>query len=232
MENKFSGTDTLGNIVTEFPGASNLFKEARIDFCCGGDRELSSVLKEHQLNEQPFVDQLNQTYEQSKQANDASVNWANTASEALIDHTVNKYHADLAKELPAISEYVTKILRVHGMNHTELAKLHTLFHTLKMEFEQHLIDEEVNVFPLIKQYSVQPTAALKAQIAQEITILEADHSSVGDLLKEMRTLTDDYALPIDACNTFALTYRKLENLEADTFEHVHLENNILFPRFS
>ncbi|MEX1029492.1 MAG: iron-sulfur cluster repair di-iron protein [Paenibacillaceae bacterium] len=231
MGNRFNGSNSIGEIVSNFPGASNLFKRNRIDFCCGGDRLLETVLRQQKLDETTFIDKLNQLYIEANKETDPHTNWLEVSNSDLIDHVVNTHHTYLVTELPLLSEFVTKILKVHGQNHGELSKLHRLFHMLKIEFEQHLIAEEQTVFPLIREYDVNPNPALKDQIAKTIMILEAEHSSVGELLKEIRTITDDYTLPPEACRTYTLTFQKLEGLESDTFQHIHLENNILFPRF-
>jgi regulator of cell morphogenesis and NO signaling len=231
MDNRFNGSNSIGEIVASFPGASNLFKDNRIDFCCGGDRALDTVLKQMNLDEVSFIIKLNHMYVEANRTIDPHTNWLEVSSSELIDHVVNAHHGYLIRELPLLSEFVTKILKVHGPNHHELTTLHRLFHLLKIEFEQHLIAEESTVFPMIKEYDMNADPELKNQIAKTIFVLEAEHSSVGELLKEIRTITDDYTLPPEACRTYTLTFQKLEDLESDTFEHIHLENNILFPRF-
>lgn len=232
MENKFNGSNTIGDIVSNFPGASNLFKESRIDFCCGGDRMLVTVLKQQNLEEQPFIQKLNEMYSEANKSIDPNINWMKASSSDLIDHVVITHHAYLQKELPLLSEFVNKILRVHGPNHGELSQLHRLFHMMKLELDQHLITEEQTVFPFIKEFDLNPSSILLEQIKKAIVALEADHSGVGDLLKEMRAITEDYTLPPEACRTYTLTFQKLETLEADLFQHIHLENNILFPRYT
>lgn len=228
----FDGTETLGDIVAAFPGASNLFKANRIDFCCGGDRQLNAVLEEKGMDGAPFLGELNALAEQAEARSAADVDWREAPLGELVDHIVQKHHAYLEQELPVLSGFVTKILRVHGFSHPELAELHKLFHQAKVELEQHMIDEESNVFPLIKQAEQAGDAAARQQALEQIGELEHEHEAVGDLLKRMREITSEYTLPEGACTTYALTFRKLEELESDTFEHVHLENNILFPRLS
>ncbi|KIL41699.1 ScdA [Gordoniibacillus kamchatkensis] len=230
MEQAFNGTETIGEIVAGFPGASNLFKESKIDFCCGGNRTLSAALRQQQIEEAPFLQRLNELLRQTRQKQDRDVDWREAPLSDLIDHIVQKHHAYLYKELPLLSEFVTKILRVHGSVHSELAVLHTLFHKVKMELEQHLIVEEEVVFPLIAAAARTGDQAVLTQAAKTIDELESDHSGVGELLKEMRRVTGNYELPIGACRTYTLAFQKLEEMEADIFEHIHLENNVLFPR--
>lgn len=227
---RFDGTERLGEIVAAYPGASNLFKANRIDFCCGGDRLLDAVLEEKGMDKASFVGELNAWAEQAEARSAADIDWREAPLGELVDHIVRKHHAYLEQELPALSGFVTKILRVHGFSHPELAELHKLFHQAKVELEQHMIDEEANVFPLIKQAEQESDPVARKQALDRIGELEREHEAVGGLLKRMREITGEYALPEGACTTYALTFRKLEELESDTFEHVHLENNILFPR--
>lgn len=226
----FDGTERLGEIVAAFPGASNLFKASRIDFCCGGDRQLIDVLDEKGTDKAAFVEELNALAKQAAERSAADTDWREAPLGELVDHIVQKHHAYLEQELPVLSGFVTKILRVHGFSHPELVELHKLFHQAKVELEQHMIDEETNVFPLIKQAEQESDAAARKQALDRIGELEHEHETVGALLKQMREITSEYTLPEGACTTYGLTFRKLEELESDTFEHVHLENNILFTR--
>jgi len=228
----FQGTETLGHIVAAFPGVSELFRKHRIDFCCGGDRRLDAVLKEHGMDGVAFLNELNKSAEQASRQSARAVDWREAPLGRLIDHIVQKHHAYLTQELPVLGEYVTKIMRVHSYGHPELIDLHKLFHQAKAELEQHMFDEEANVFPLIKQAEEARDASARERAIRSLGELEHEHAAVGDLLKQMRAITNGYRLPQDACTTYALTFRKLETLESDTFEHVHLENNILFPRVS
>lgn len=231
MERIFTGNDTVGEVVAAFPGASNLFKQHTIDFCCGGNRTLSTVLRQQKLEEESFLATLNEAYQTANRLA-VETDWREVPYPELIDHIVNKHHAYLVQELPLLSEFVTKILRVHGQAHPELTRLHQLFHQFKMELDQHMIDEEQIVFPKIRVYAETGyREALDYAVAANER-LEAEHSAAGDLLRHMREVTNDYTLPEGACRTYTLTFQKLEELEADMFQHVHLENNIMFPRLA
>lgn len=230
MTQTFSGSDKIGEIVTIFPGASNLFKEFNIDFCCGGNRSLTAVLRQLGTNEEQFIEILNQNFLEANHK-ETSVDWREKSFTELIDHIVSTHHAYVQKELPLLSEFTSKILRVHGPTQGDtLFKLHKLFHDMKAELEVHLMTEEVVVFPLIKQYEENPSQELRDSTVKTIIEMESDHSNVGDILKEMRAVTSNYALPPEACRTYTLTFQKLEEFESDLFQHIHLENNILFHR--
>lgn len=232
MEQMLTGAEKIGDIVSSFPGASNLFKQNCIDFCCGGNRTLSSALRERNIEEEPFLTQLNQLYKEATAEKNSETDWREAPTSQLIEHIVNVHHGYLQKELPLLSEFVGKILRVHGTAHQELAQLHRLFNEIRIELEQHLVLEEEVVFPLLQAYAKSPSQGSLAKAVQAIDELETDHEVVGNILKQMRAVTNDYQLPVGACTTYTLTFKKLEELESDMFQHVHLENNILFPRVS
>lgn len=226
----FHSSEKIGDIVTKFPKAADILKEYKIDFCCGGDRPLLQAIKEQGLSEPEVLGRINELYERFKNVRNEDRNWQEAPLGELVDHIVNRYHAYLGVELPIISELTTKILRVHGENHPELSKVHKLFHSLKMELEQHLIKEETIQYPAIKEYEVNKTKEALNKAVKITSELEDEHTGAGDILKELRKITNDYQVPKDGCNSYRLTYSKLEDLENDTFQHIHLENNILFPR--
>lgn len=228
--NKFHSSQKIGEIVTKFPKAADVLKEYKIDFCCGGDRKLETAIKEQGLSESEVLDKINRLYEEFKNVETGERNWEEAPLGELVDHIVNTHHAYLWAELPRISEFTAKILRVHGEHHPELSQVYRLFHKLKMELEEHLIKEETSQYPAIKEYEKSRTEASLEKAINLNKELEDEHTGAGDILKELRKVTNDYEVPADGCNTYRLTYAKLEELESDTFQHIHLENNILFPR--
>ncbi|WP_019536988.1 iron-sulfur cluster repair di-iron protein [Paenibacillus ginsengihumi] len=231
MEQHFSGEEKVGAIVAAFPGASHLFKEVNIDFCCGGDLSLRQAIRQRKLDENEILRRLNESYAEMKSRDSRrETDWRAAPIADLIDHIVQHHHVYLRKELPLLSEFVTKILRVHGSGHPELSLLHKAFHQMKIELDQHLIVEEEVLFPLLRQYAEEPTAEKREQAVKGLRELETDHHTVGNYLKEMRAVTDGYALPPGACRTYTLAFQKLIELESDLFQHIHLENNVLFPR--
>ena len=225
-------TQAVGKIVAEFPQAAEIFKKYKIYFCCGGDKQLAVAAKELNLDEKSVLEELNQVYTlMAKQDNwSEEVDWRQQSLSQLVNHIINKHHSYLQQEMPLISEFITKILRVHGANHSELSKIHNLFHVLKLELDQHLIKEEEILFPLIKEYEKNPSSQLLANVQKQIDTIENEHEQAGDIIKELRQITNDYTLPADACTSYRLAYQKLEEMESDLFQHIHLENNILHPR--
>ena len=228
---KFDSNQKIGDIVATFPKAGDVFLEYKIDFCCGGDRPLKEAIREKGLDEIEILDKINKLYEEFVNSSEAKdKNWKEAPLEELVDQIVNKHHAYLWEELPRISKLSTTILRVHGEHHPELTKVHRLFHTLKMELEEHLTKEENIQYPAIRKYLKTKAKEDLEKAINIIDELEREHTDAGDILKELNEITMDYEIPEDVCPTFQLTYEKLKELELDMFQHIHLENNILFPR--
>lgn len=227
----FNTSQSVGEIVSIMPKASEVFKEFNIDFCCGGHRSLAEVIKEQNVDEEQLFRKLDTAYIQSESISNRT-NFMDMSSTDLIDYIINTHHVFLNRILPELSELTTKILKVHGSNHPELFKVHKLFHNLKTELEQHLIKEEEILFPVIKEYDAHPSKEQMNRISTTMKETEDEHEAAGDILKELRKVTKDYSVPKDGCNTYFKTFDKLQQLEADLFEHIHLENNILFRRFN
>ncbi|HDX9580628.1 TPA: iron-sulfur cluster repair di-iron protein [Bacillus pseudomycoides] len=230
MEHIFTGASIISDIVTKFPKASDFFKSYRIDFCCGGNRPLIDAIHERNLSAEEVLTKLNTLYHETKQLNESEIDWKNASYSELINYIVNKHHRYLNEELPQLSPYVTKVLRVHGSGQPHLAQVHKLFHELKTELEQHLIKEETEDFPLILAFEQNPTDENYIKLRKVVDELENEHSHAGDIIKELRKVTNDFTPPEGACGTYRLVYQRLEAIESDLFEHIHLENNILFPR--
>ncbi|WP_078554062.1 iron-sulfur cluster repair di-iron protein [Bacillus alkalicellulosilyticus] len=230
MEHTFTETSIIGEIVTKFPKASDLFKSYRIDFCCSGNRPLIEAIEENQLSAEEVLSNLNNLYKETSALQESSIQWEEASYQELIDYIINKHHQYLSEELPQLSPYVTKVFRVHGSSQPHLGVIHKLFNELRVELEQHLIKEETEDFPLILDIEKNPTEEKYAKLQEVINNLENEHSHAGDILKTLREITDDYTPPEGACGTYRLVYSRLEALESDMFEHIHLENNVLFPR--
>jgi regulator of cell morphogenesis and NO signaling len=230
MKEAFTSDDKIGHIASEYPGATDIFKKHGIDFCCGGDRKLSTAIKEGKINPERLLIELNQGYQRALGKSIRGIDWRQESLSNQVDYIINKHHAYLNETLPRTSELTTRILRVHGANHQELSMVHRLFNTLKIELEEHLIKEEEFLFPVIKDYENNPSVEKLDIILQLIFELEDEHENAGDILKKLRKITSGYQVPDDGCNSYRLTYQLLEEMEADLFQHIHLENNLLFPR--
>lgn len=227
----FNINNKIGDIVVQYPAVIDIFKEYGIDFCCGGDRSLGAALKESDLNENEVLTRINNSYDEYiRSVNKKDIDWTVAPIMDLVNHIVNRYHAYLNTNLLKISDLTTKIYKVHGLNHPELAEVHKLFNMLKMELEAHTIKEENVQYPAIEKFEKSKNESDLNKAIEIIKELNEDHAHAGSILKRLRLVTTNYIVPEDGCTTYYLTYEKLQELEADTFEHIHLENNILFPR--
>lgn len=228
----FTVNSTPAHIVKVFPKASDLFKENMIDFCCGGDKPLEESFTNNAIDGEAILSELNQSYQKWLDEGHVVKDWDQVPLSEIVDHIVYHYHANLREELPALAEFVTKIFRVHGMDHPHLKDLYRLYNEFQMEMEEHSLKEEKEVFPLIKEYEQQPSDSLLEKIRIANGGLEEEHDATGNILKQIRKITDGYEPPINACGSYRITYARLKELEAETFQHVHLENNILFQRLA
>ncbi|MFK9094657.1 iron-sulfur cluster repair di-iron protein [Bacillus salipaludis] len=218
------------DIVNELPKTSDVFKKNRIDFCCGGNIPLSQAVAQNMLNMDSLLGELKVVFEKYENAEKDVEVWTESDSNTIIDHVISNYHRVSEEELKMLSPYVTKVSRVHGDNHPELLKVNELFYEFKKELIEHMEKEEAIVFPLIKQLA-DGTFENREEAINKIVELEKEHDHAGEILRQIREVTSDFELPLDACGTYRLVYARLEALEGLTFMHVHLENNILFPRY-
>lgn len=229
MSYPFTETTLVKDIVNEMPKASDVFKRHRIDFCCGGAIPMKQAAAQNSVDINELTLELTELYDRGSTSENMEV-WTASSSEEIIRHIQKKYHEPLREELAQLSPYVTKVSKVHGGNHPELLRVRELFFALKSELLEHTQKEDERTFPLILKLQ-EGNVENREEIINEIIELEKEHDVAGNILKELRDVTSDYALPMDACGTYTLVYKRLEMLESETFMHVHLENNILFPRY-
>ncbi|WP_339252194.1 iron-sulfur cluster repair di-iron protein [Sporosarcina sp. FSL W8-0480] len=218
----------VSDIVTALPQSADLFRNLRIDYCCGGKISLKEAAENRNLQPEEVLKKIHAIEEKRETRN--SLEPSSFGSKTLVAFIQEKYHAGLREELPALAPYITKVARVHGENHPHLLRVQEIFKTLRAELIEHTEDEDQNVFPLILEFLSNPTPELKEKVKPHVFELEEEHDSAGRLLHELREITDNFTPPETACGTYRLVYARLEQLEKDTFEHVHLENNILFDR--
>jgi regulator of cell morphogenesis and NO signaling len=230
MSFTITANSLVKDIVNELPKTSDVFKKNRIDFCCGGNIPLTEAVTQNNLSLDTLLEELKVVFEKYEDTEKDVEVWTNSDSTTIIDHVISNYHRVSEEELTMLSPYVTKVSRVHGDNHPELLKVYELFYEFKKELMEHMEKEEAIVFPLIKQLADGTVENREDAIAM-IVELEKEHDHAGELLREIRAVTSNYTLPLDACGTYRLVYAGLEALEGLTFMHVHLENNILFPRY-
>lgn len=216
------GTMKVGHLAAEHPLATRVFARHGIDFCCGGGKPLAKVCEDRDLDLDAVIAEIEAELEQWPE--DAESRWTDAPLGDLIEHIVGTYHASLREELPRLSQMVAKVVRAHGDKEPErLPELVAVLGGLRAELESHMLKEERVLFPLIRQ-------GRGAMAAAPVSVMEHEHEEAATALRRLRALTDDYRVPAEACNTWRALWHGLADLERATHQHIHLENNILFPR--
>lgn len=228
-----SSETRVADVATEYPGTVRVFQRYGIDFCCGGKRALSEVCDELKVE----LGQLKQDLDLAVAGHrDEGPAWHSWSMAQVITGIVDRYHRPLDQELPRLAGMMEKVLRVHGERHPELAEVSRIFGELRSELRPHMRKEEEMLFPYIVRIEVAALAgaalgnARVGSLTGPIVAMEAEHEEVGRGLAALRQRTDGYRSPADACNTFRGLYHGFAELERDLHQHIHVENNILFPR--
>ncbi len=217
---------TVGEIVTNDFRTATIFKNAGIDFCCGGKQTLSEACIDKNIDRQVLEEELSGLTDHSF----PSHNFKDWDPAFLSDYIVNTHHKFVMKHLPELLFYTNKIANVHGNNHPELVEVAKLFEEINKELRQHLKNEEEVLFPAIKETMNQHSEKLNMTIKSEIERMFKEHDFAGGAMEKINRLTGNYRIPEDACKTYEVTLKLLQQFEDDLHVHVHLENNILFPK--
>jgi regulator of cell morphogenesis and NO signaling len=228
-----TGNKTIGEIVAADFRTAAVFENHGIDFCCGGKVALAATCTEKGLDLDAITRELAAV---QNQAVERSQNYSSWSLPFLADYIVNTHHVYLKENDDQIAAYAQKIATVHGAHHPEVIRIAAIFKKIATDMVGHLKEEEEVFFPALKRADAARTAGTAPDESDRETIrdslvrLEREHEEIGDAIHEIRHLAKGYAIPDDVCNTFMLTYRKLNEFEEDLHKHVHLENNILFPK--
>ena len=227
--NHFDVNMTVGEIVTRQPRLSRVFERLEIDYCCGGKISLQDACNQKSLNPQEVLTMLEDNRAGIGAGTEADVT-AMTLTE-LADHIERTHHAYVKSESPRLRAMAEKVASVHGEHDGRLATVRDTFIGLADEMSSHMMKEEHILFPLIRQLESRVESALShcGTIAGPIHQMEAEHAEAGDALARLHSLTDGYAPPEWACNTYRALLDGLHRFESDLHQHVHKENNVLFP---
>lgn len=225
----FQINDTVGAIVRDHPALSRLFEQARVDYCCGGQKTLAEACAKRNIDPQAFLKEL-ETFAATEPAPEVDLTALSLTE--LVDHIERLHHAYLHTELPRLEAMVTKVAKVHGDKEPRLAQIRDLFLALSAELATHLMKEEQVLFPMIRQLEASATLPQFhcGSVANPIHRMEFEHDEAGAVLAQLRQLTDDYTPPEWACNTYRALFDALAHFEQDMHQHVHKENNVLFPQ--
>jgi len=227
MEKNNLESRKIGEIVTDNFKAAEIFKKYGMDFCCGGNSLLKQACAEKKIDLAVLAQELTELAEQPA---DTAHNFKEWNLGFLSDYIVNTHHQTVTKLLPQVLAYTRKIADVHGSHHPELVEIATLFSQISNELIPHLKNEEELLFPAIKDVLNTGSAISKETIKSEIARMSKEHEFAGNAMDKINKLSSGYQLPQDACNSYMVAFKLLEQFEDDLHIHVHLENNIVYPR--
>ena len=223
---------TVAEIVTDNIKTADVFKKNGIDFCCGGNVSVKEICAKKGVDYKQIKEDLNNVNIQASNSHDFNA-WDLSF---LADYIRNTHHKYVSEANTLIIQYSDKVARVHGHHYAEVIEINTLFHSLAEELIAHMHKEEMILFPYIKKLFEADKNGLKmdlppfATVKNPINMMESEHDNAGDIIKKINELTNNFTPPEGACNTFKALYAKLEEFQNDLFQHIHLENNILFPK--
>lgn len=222
----------IGQFVAEDYRTAAVFKKHNIDFCCKGHRTLKEVCEKKGLEHSEILDELESVLTSSTHQ---SIDYKSWPLDLLVDYIEKKHHRYVKEKIPVLKQFLDKLCRVHGERHPELFKINELFTASANELTAHMKKEELILFPFIKklvkskldsQLVLQPAFGT---VENPIAMMMHEHDNEGERFRKIAELTSNYQPPVDACNTYKVTFAMLDEFEKDLHLHIHLENNILFP---
>jgi regulator of cell morphogenesis and NO signaling len=230
MSEALNGT-TIGDIVATDFRTAGVFEQFGIDFCCGGRRTFADACREAAADPEAVRRALDALPSDQAAGADDMRRWP---VERLVDHILATHHAYVRTAMPSIAQHLAKLVTVHGERHPELARIADAFDELSRELQQHMMKEEHVLFPYIRELSDAGWSVVRPNpfgtVENPIRMMEREHREAGDEMHLIRLLTNGYTPPDDACTTYRVCFDELAQFESDLHQHVHLENNVLFPR--
>jgi regulator of cell morphogenesis and NO signaling len=226
--------ETLGEIAVKDLRKAEVFKKYGLDFCCGGKKTVKEACAEKGIDVTKVEQELRDS--DNKSFNTRSLPYNDFSLDFLADYIVNMHHSYVKKSIPDLRNYASKVAKVHGNHHPELLEINQLTQEVCDEMTEHMGKEENVLFTYIKQLveadekGVPVPGGKSNLIENEINTMEAEHEVVGRNMEKIRELSKNYTLPEDSCASYAFLFKSLEAFESDLHIHIHLENNILFPK--
>ncbi len=226
---------TLRELALEMPAATRIFEKLHLDYCCGGSQTLSQACDRAHLP----VEQVLASLDEADRTGHAALpdrDWRGEPLSGLIAHIRNTHHRYTRDEIARLGPLFDKVCSVHGERHPELLNLRNIFGGLSQELTSHLMKEEMVLFPYVERMEESVLARQTVQpppfgtVRNPVAMMLHEHDDAGQALRDLRSASDGYTAPADACISFQTLYRALAEFEEDLHQHIHLENNILFPR--
>ena len=226
---------TVREVAVENPAATRIFERFGIDYCCGGNQALEQACQRAGVSFDEVIDSL-EMEEEAARAEKQFHDWQSESLSELITHIKSTHHKYTRDETVRLAALLQKVSSVHGKNHPELFGIRETFGWVSQELMTHMMKEEMVLFPYIERMEesvIQHEPVLPApfgSVQNPVALMEHEHDSAGAALRSMRKASSDFTPPTDACISYQTLYKALAAFEADLHQHIHLENNILFPR--
>jgi len=230
-----SAERTVRELALESPATTRVFEKLGIDYCCGGSKSLEEACRAANLSLAEVADSL-KAAEEAEQVPGPNGDWQQELLADLAAHIIKTHHKYVREELARLEPLFDKVSSVHGKNHPELPAMRATFQGLAQELTVHMMKEERVLFPYIvrmEESAIAKEPVLPApfgSVRNPVAMMIHEHDSAGDALRVLREASNGYNAPPDACVSFRTLYQALRAFEADLHQHIHLENNILFPR--
>lgn len=218
----------VADLVTDRPARARIFERLGIDYCCGGDQSLAEAAQKNDLDPETVVQMLDAATDASAPVD--TTDWREAPLGDLIDHIVDTHHDYLRRELPRLEDLLMQVTQAHGADVSWLDPTLEVFQTLKLDLETHMVSEEERVFPSIRALEANGPAETAELDEDGVEKMIREHDDSGAALDRLRDLTNDFTPPENACPKFRAAMDGLHELETDMHQHVHKENNVLFPR--
>lgn len=224
---------TIGEFVAHDFRTAAVFTKYGIDFCCRGHRTIAEVCAKKSISTATLLDDLTATM---LTQNTNAIDFKSWPLDLLVDYIEKKHHRYIEGNIPVILQYLDKLCKAHGDAHPELLEIKTLFEGCATDLALHMKKEEVILFPFVKEMEKSarmhtPVHAVSFNsVESPIAMMMEEHDHEGERFRKIAALSNRYTPPQEACNTYRVTYSMLNDFELDLHEHIHLENNILFPR--
>ena len=226
---------TVRDLALELSQAKRVLERVNIDYCCGGERLLGEACASAGVELSTLETMLDDAAAEEFSGDDF-IDFQNLTLSELITHILDKHHVFTRQEMARLGTLTNKVISAHGANHPELHRIGELFQQLCADLEPHMLKEEKVLFPYIiamESAALQDGPAPSAPfgtVKNPVRMMMSEHETVGDLLRELRKLSSDYTVPADGCISYQTLYQALAAFEKDLHQHIHLENNILFPK--
>jgi regulator of cell morphogenesis and NO signaling len=219
---------TVAQLAISHPGALAVFSKYNIDYCCGGHRSLREACHRIGLDPKQIEAEI---YKSPSNSSANSFHPERWSSAFLVDYIIENHHSYVKNAITELEPLLERVCERHGNDSYELIRIRENFIDLAEELTSHMHKEETVLFPMIKDQESKKEPGLGSYINAPIEVMEHEHAVAGDLIKQIRALSNNYTPPEFACPTFTITYQKLQQFDNDLMQHIHLENNILFERF-